>query len=126
MTFQGLRVFLSRRGPGRWIGRWVLALLIVIAATILGSLLHPLLALGNPFALSFLYFAMVLGISFRLGIGPAILATFLSALGMAIITITSSPAGVIAGRELLLRIVFFAAQSLLGAALIHAARRRAS
>ena len=109
---------LSRYRPGRWI----FTLLVVLGATLLARWAEPLLALGSPFALPFLYFAVVLGIAFRCGPGPAVLATVGSAAGIAFITVASPTPGFIDSRHLLLKIIFFAAESLLAAAFIHAAR----
>lgn len=114
-------MILSRYRPGRWI----FTLLVVFGATFLARWIEPLLVLGSPFALPFLYFAIVLGVAFRHGLGPAILATAAGALGIAFITVASPTPGMIDSRDLALKIIFFAAESLLGAALIHAARHRA-
>ena len=106
-------------------GRWIFTLLVILGATFLARWLEPLLALGNPFALPFLYFAMVLGIAFRHGTGPAILATLAGAIGIAFVRVASPTPGMIDSRDLGLEITFFAAESILAAALIHAARRSA-
>jgi hypothetical protein len=106
-------------------GRWIFTVLVVVGATLLARWIEPLLALGSPFALPFLYFGVVLGIAFRHGAGPAVLATVGSAAAIAFITVASPTPGMIDSRDLLLKIVFFAAESLLAAAFIHAARRSA-
>lgn len=114
-------MILSRYRPGRWI----FTILAVLGATFLARWVEPLLVLGSPFALPFLYFAVVLGIAFRYGLGPAVLATVGSAVGIAFIIVASPTPGMIDSRALELKVIFFAAESLLAAALIHAARRSA-